>query len=789
VPFLKKLLPILFLTFFFLFLPPPLLAQNKFGLNVSGRPNHIDRGAADYIGQNGWIVMMPNAQNYNAETANAVYDEIVGGYFSKMGGRVNYILRAHEPHSSSPQLNDHPTFPDKTDPQWAEKWADFWAGIINRLPIPQGSALYVMPWNEPNLSRECSGIGNPNDPLDYACAPYVQEYLNKLAAKINRNKVKLLTPMFANSATNFHSFVQYLGGANFLNRFDGLALAYYDFEAGCDQPFCNPDPRLNPDKYHELLENLGIPNQKLFILETGLVSPGACGPGVPDCPNFQQPAVTKMLCELYNRHKTDPQLIMFSPLTYNPETKGTGSWFWDTNATRDFYSRRYSDCSLIKENGSFLEEISLQNDSFCTNFNINYQATQEDTVASSSSIPAKQSQNISGVLEGDLRWDKRKFLDFAKMEQTTGFALARLLPEKLRQTLVIDDTPLKTKAQHFVRGETIEKTPETNTILPTWWTRLLGETKILCGLFGTCPPPQSMAIKIKEPASLNIVEQSKCQTGETSNTSSEQIFVSEQPKFKAKSLITRIIEFFSRIASLLKRTTNQATLTNKTRGVLVGGKTLNRHANFWDSFIPQEKTAGKKNGPLTTDATFSLSNNYSAQEGANRISYQNQKATQYRYCLSLCSQYPQNIDIKTIDPLCPSCDPDDYPLSLSYADDIPLDMSLCQRGPDGACHYYDPSATQGCGPNQDPVCEGGKCNPYEYGQAKDYLDNGCSIPYGNIASDCSSPQVCRKAKFPKNPKGGYGACQYTHETVCVRTDRASTGSCAAVCNWACCAYQ
>ena len=38
-------------------------------------------------------------------------------------------------------------------------------------------------------------------------------------------------------------------------------------------------------------------------------------------------------------------------------------------------------------------------------------------------------------------------------------------------------------------------------------------------------------------------------------------------------------------------------------------------------------------------------------------------------------------------------------------------------------------------------------------------------------------------------KGGFGACQYANPNVCVRVDRIETGSCAAVCNWACCAYQ
>ena len=155
--------------------------------------------------------------------------------------------------------------------------------------------------------------------------------------------------------------------------------------------------------------------------------------------------------------------------------------------------------------------------------------------------------------------------------------------------------------------------------------------------------------------------------------------------------------------------------------------------------------------------------------------------------------YPSGIDAFASHAVCNSRNADDYPLDPNFGsgvDDVPLDMSLCQWDPDNqGCHYYDPGGTQGCGPNQDAFCESGRCNPFEYGQAEDFLSNGCSLPYSDRGTNCNVASICQWAHFQKNPAGGFGACQYRNPDVCVRTDRIATGSCAAVCNNACCAWQ
>ncbi|KUK82994.1 MAG: hypothetical protein XD98_0456, partial [Microgenomates bacterium 39_6] len=164
------------------------------------------------------------------------------------------------------------------------------------------------------------------------------------------------------------------------------------------------------------------------------------------------------------------------------------------------------------------------------------------------------------------------------------------------------------------------------------------------------------------------------------------------------------------------------------------------------------------------------------------------KAHKY-YCLNLCNLLPSGISVKTLDDTCPSCNPNDYEMT-SYGD-IPLSKEFCNSESGVDCHYYDPSATEGCGEGQDPVCEGEdeegnlKCNPYEF-YTDDYVKT-CdkSPPYG----DCRNPNVCYVMTFAPNPAGGYGECQYANRDVCVRADRLEVGKCAAVCNMACCAEQ
>lgn len=310
---------------------------NKFGLNVAAKSNHVSMGVGNFVNQGGqqsggWIVFIPEGVDSDmpgnaADTATM----IEGSYFTFLGGNVNYIMRGH-----------------RMENNWTDNmgaWSSFWADVLHRIEnkIPAGSEFYFMPLNEPNLPGECNNKGTHENTN---CAPLVKSYVTQLRAKYSfGGKIKMLSPSYDVSAPNFDAFYQALGGAGYVDQFDGVAVNYYDFETHCNgQAFCDADFRRNPGKMDELLNFMGT-SKNLFIVEIGLVGT-SCPSGwpYPECPNFKQPDITKMLCALNNLHGQNSKLAMFSPLTYDPED-GDREWFWETTETQDYYMSRSSDCS------------------------------------------------------------------------------------------------------------------------------------------------------------------------------------------------------------------------------------------------------------------------------------------------------------------------------------------------------------------------------------------------------------------------------------------------------------
>ncbi len=808
---MKKILPIFLGLLFYSFLTllsPASAAEtgNQFGLNVAARVSHVDKDIGRYLQQDGWIVMMPAAPNYYPETADQVYNEIVGSYFSKLGSRVNYILRAHYPHASNPDFSDHPTFPDKDDPAWAGKWADFWAGIIDRLPIPPGSTFYFIPWNEPNLQRECSGVGNAYDSSDCGCVNYTLDYINQLETRLDRSKVKLLSPAFAVSAPNFYSFINCLGGGSFFNRFDGIALDYYDFETGCNEPFCNSDPRLNPDKYAELLINIGASGKKLFIVETGLVAPGACGPGVPDCPSFSQPEITTMLCELYNRHKNDSNLVMFSPLTYDPERAG-GDWFWNTSGTKKFYLQRYEDCSLIEEEG---EIIISDASNVCTDFVKEKGKSSQIVQYLPVVLPLPPDSTIKErvfdpSITGNVSLETIKFPKFERFQETMVAGLERTLPYGFSQEIILPgDTEMYFK--HFAQGQDeggtfdpsntseCNQTPESKVTVPAKkWGKLVGAIRGLCTYLGFCPQVTKYQFQLEEPTSSCDID--PCLAGQNVADQVLPELENRSTNFSTSGWLNRTVKTSAEvIGNLLMKITTETKEKKEikflSRSSLSGGQETAENVEFLYNQLPLKiiKTIKPKDQAAALMVPFAYNVALSPDElGQYSGSYYELRKMRNAYCMRLCSLYPHGTSISTIDPICPSCNPKDYQFSPGV-NDPELNMDLCQDSPEG-CHYYqckigDPGCQSGCPPEKDPVCEGGKCNPYERGPSSDYIGAGCSVPY---EGECTNSSLCVKAHFNPNPEGGYGSCRYTNETVCVRTDREAVGSCAAICNWQCCA--
>ena len=472
-----------------------------------------------------------------------------------------------------------------------------------------------------------------------------------------------------------------------------------------------------------------------------------------------------------------------------------------------------------------------------TDFEIEYKDQKTETKTSFWSIiglspPGGSSQESSDYqnryLEGDLFWQEYNYPDFSIMNKVMTGASQKLLPKELGENLEIrGEESFSGETKHhvfgrFQQGDLIIEDPEpletpterVNT--PPEWPQIIGQSKILGGLLGAFEAPSSVIIDIVNPTNTSAPPR---KTGHTitdiKSEASQANNTTENKRFKTLTLLQEIVKsvvsFFEDLfteadeegnileqflAWFRKEETEETligqdesgefTLVNKTRATVPGLETINEQANFFAAFLPADLVKdkdGRISAPLAVEAQYEVSEKYSLKEGSNETVFQNLGKTVKNYCLALCSQYPADYPINRIDPLCTSCNPSDYEMT-GYGD-VLLNRDICQfEG--GACHYFLPydDTNQGCGPGQDPICEGGRCNPYEISLDGDYDACG-GPPHGS----CVDSSVCYVMTFAPNPAGGFGECQYANPNVCVRADRIQVGECAAVCNWACCAWQ
>ncbi len=471
-----------------------------------------------------------------------------------------------------------------------------------------------------------------------------------------------------------------------------------------------------------------------------------------------------------------------------------------------------------------------------TNFEIEFKTQTKTTLSSPvCSHNNSPSDNQEGPLyeEGDLRgelfWLKHNYPDLSVMGRIMAGASEKLLPRILGETLEIrGGNDLSGQAKHHVfgryqkivlnsNGEEVVvdvedsnplATPTERVFVPSEWSQIIGQGKILGGLFGTTEAPNSVIIEIVNPTNTNAPPRKVNHVPTNIRKEASQAnSVIENKNFETKTLLQTLIRT---TVSIVRRLIEDAlawirqedteknllaqdklgglTLVNKTRATVPGLETINQQAELFSVFLPAnlvKNQEGKISAPLAVEAQYQVSENYSLREGSEETVFQNLGRTVRNYCLALCSQYPAGYPINRIDPLCVSCNPKDYELT-GYGD-IALNKHLCNLE-GGLCHYYISPfslADQGCGPNQDPKCTGNRCNPYEIGPDGDYREAGCSMPHGT----CYDSSVCYAMTFAPNPAGGFGECQYANPSVCVRADRVQVGECAAVCYWGCCAEQ
>lgn len=442
------------------------------------------------------------------------------------------------------------------------------------------------------------------------------------------------------------------------------------------------------------------------------------------------------------------------------------------------------------------EILYPQSGQACSNFFMEYNKSSSIGYTAPPPLPSPEHHETVSSLPafGKLTLVDIKVPNFSYFEKNYLFAIHNLLPQDLLDNFSVNDDRLTAKVKSFIYGKDgtgqfvvppePNKIPEAKTTLPVWWTKLLGYTKILCGLSGTCPAPKSPKIKVLKPKT-GAFKSDNCPVGNfpnQDNLDKEQT----QPEFATSSLWKTIIDalcdVFSQICT--KKTTEAVTLLTKTGSSIPGVATLNKQS--MEGLLPDE-IIPNGNAPLAGDSSYNVDpGEYSLKEGAEKINYQGLKKYQLSACEHICSLYPTTDISLVTNGVCQSCV---FPTGFDQLgpEDIPLVQEDCNRDAQGACDYQRTGDGSRC--DGDPICESGKCYPYMYRQAKDYTDHGCSVPYAAIAPDCFDTAVCQKMTFESNSQGGFGACQYQNPQVCVRTDREEIGLCAAMCNWVCCVGQ
>ncbi|HUV71745.1 MAG TPA: hypothetical protein VMW25_01935 [Clostridia bacterium] len=625
------------------------LAQNKAGINIAARHDYFGQ-AAEIVGPGGWIVVMACPGD-----GDKIYQWL------EQYPYINLIIRGH-------------FSPLKPDAKLAQAWANTLASILSTLPNPR--KIYFVPWNEPNQVESRDFV--PENELEAYITTLKQSF--EQTGVLNKG-VWLLSPSMNPSNPSFPGYVKNLG-SGFFQQFHGIALSLYDTCNFCDNHY------QNPIHSPQLLTEMGVAGKEIYGVESGTGGDFFYYKQAPDKNSFLYKFTNNFL-------KNSPyQVKMFALPAYDLGGEIGHSWnLFDpddvTNLLKSapdgsttpaeripftpnlnlcpgrkhsFFVSSTSECDECGLGGEPFT-LSTQENLICTDFKlIQSRISKEPTGVTPTPGPqalAAQTKEVTGNLE----LIDEALPDFSLMERNLYLGLNRLLPQALRQTLNLDSTPLETKIKHYVLGEEETepvKIPESEVNLPSWWSRLLGLTKIACGLFNTCSPPERMNIKVAanvpEPPSYEI----DCSLGGLAAKDSQvnQIESPETEFIAQGSFVTKAVEYIQELIEGIwqwfRQTTTEVTLVNKSRGKLPGGQTFNEQSSYLNYAIPGELVPKNENMPLAGQAKYEVDEDYQMGEGSEKLNYQQELARQ-RYCMERCSLRPQGISIQSFDPLCPSC--------------------------------------------------------------------------------------------------------------------------------------
>ena len=291
--------------------------------------------------------------------------------------------------------------------------------------------------------------------------------------------------------------------------------------------------------------------------------------------------------------------------------------------------------------------------------------------ASSSSVP----HNSQG-LEGDIHLISSKMSDFKTAQGIMSGALYKLLPQVLAKNVsLLGNATMYFK--HSVQGleegsrdvfdpdTTIpcnEAPSEKTTLLAQNWGYLVGGVRGLSSFLAPHDPTAPV-----DRFRFQIADTSYTCTG--SFAPGEKVEAIELPETDDRNTSFSILGWINRIINSIKDFIANYTEVKKvkvlTRSRLPAGNAATKlmtgvARGSLPGKISEIITPRDEARALMAGFEYSLSFSPPVETGERPASYFEIKKLRNFYCLDLCSRLPQDINISNIDPLCPSCDPDDY---------------------------------------------------------------------------------------------------------------------------------
>jgi len=346
-----------------------------------------------------------------------------------------------------------------------------------------------------------------------------------------------------------------------------------------------------------------------------------------------------------------------------------------------------------------LEPIVISDASYvCSDKEVTHTSTEESPFSPPSPSPANNNQVLGesdapdnswfgGDFTGTVEIALSKISKFEPLQKSVSGALTKLLPQELSQNIVLPET-VTMNFYHRILGQDEEGNFTSNSgyispcdstpcgkvnIPPENWGKLAGSTR---GLYSFLYPPDPSApvskfqfqIAPAENPCQDNVDVDICSSGKNKPEATNlPEIIPEKTGFTLNAFFKKVTEIFEQItneiSSLFTKTTTTKKIKVLSRSLLPGGGETAENAKFFNTFIPeeiiQEITPKNKTKSLAADYQYEIGLSPSESIETTTFYYELEKIKNSS-CIGLCSQLPSGVNIKDINPVCPSCNPSDY---------------------------------------------------------------------------------------------------------------------------------